>query len=269
MAGFFHEANAWRIEMSDETIYGVSRPDYQGLLLKLRAASSSMVFSGAGLSAESGIPTFRDDPEGVWEKLNPQDYASAKGFARNKLEVWKWYWDRKVSALGCEPNTAHRAIAKLQRVLPTYVGTQNVDGLLTRGGCDPVYEMHGSLFGYKCLACARPGSDEHSYVRDVVPTCTHCGGPMRPAVVWFGEALDLREFSRAEAHAANADVFFSIGTSGEVYPAAALPERAAVFGRTVVIINPAPTEHDRLTPYTFRARAGDFLPRLLADAGLT
>jgi NAD-dependent deacetylase len=92
---------------------------------------------------------------------------------------------------------------------------------------------------------------------------------MRPAVVWFGEALDLTEFSRAEAYAAKVDVFFSIGTSGEVYPAAALPERAAVFGKTVVIINPAPTEHDRLTPYTFRARAGDFLPRLLADAGLT
>ena len=255
--------------MRSESIYGVSPSDYQSLLLKLRQATSAMVFSGAGLSAESGIPTFRDDPEGVWAKLNPAEYASAKGFRQNKLEVWRWYWDRKETASACEPNAAHLAIARLQQALPTFVSTQNVDGLLSRAGCRDVHEMHGSLFSYKCLACARPSRDASGYIRDEVPRCTHCGGPMRPAVVWFYEKLDMPAFSQAERHAAEADVFFSIGTSGEVYPAASLPERAAVFRKTLVLINPVATEHDRLTPYTFRARAGEFLPRLLADAGLT
>lgn len=255
--------------MFEKNLYGVARSDYNSLLLKLREATSAMVFSGAGLSAESGIPTFRDDAEGVWSKLNPGEYASAKGFRANKLGVWQWYWDRKDSAAACEPNAAHRAIARLQQVMPTHVSTQNVDGLLTRAGCQDVHEMHGSLFHYKCLACARPAHDSSGFVRDEVPRCTVCNGPMRPAVVWFGEKLELKAFSLAEKKAAESSVFFSVGTSAEVYPAAGLPERAAVYGRTLVIINPVETDHDRLTPYAFRAKAGELLPRLLADAGLT
>jgi NAD-dependent deacetylase len=254
--------------MQTTDVAGVSGKDYQALLLKLRQSRSAMAFSGAGLSAESGIPTFRDDPQGVWAKLRPEDYASVEGFRRDMLGVWQWYWDRRESAGECSPNAAHHAIAKLQRALPTYVGTQNVDGLLTRAGCSSVYEMHGSLSQYRCLECKQEAHDSSLFSREAVPVCQNCGGPVRPAVVWFGEPLGLAEFDVAEQQAAKSDVFFSVGTSGEVYPAASLPQRSAVFGNTLIIINPAPTAHDSLTPYTFRARAGELLPKLLTDAGL-
>ena len=254
--------------MAEPDIFGVSLRDYQDLLLKIRNATSAFVFSGAGLSAESGIPTYRDDPKGMWARLNPQDYASVDGFSRNPVGVWRWYWDRKEEVLDCEPNPAHLEVARLQQVLPAHVVTQNVDGLLTRAGCSHVHEMHGNLFSYKCLDCERTPTSFSSFQRDVVPECTHCGGWIRPSVVWFGETLDVAPHLEAELHATRMDLFISVGTSGDVHPASTLPVRAAHAGKTLVIINPAVTAHDALTPFVFRGRAGQVLPKLLTDAGL-
>lgn len=251
-----------------EAVFGVPQGHYEQLLARMRSARSLMFFSGAGLSAQSGIPTFRDDDTGMWTKLTPKEYASAEGFRKEKLKVWQWYWDRKQAAQACSPNDAHRAIARLQQHYPSYIITQNVDGLLTAAGCKDVQEMHGSLSGYKCFACARPALHAERYTRDAVPQCEHCGGPMRPAVVWFGELLDNAMMKAAQNAAKRSDVFFCIGTSGDVYPAASLPELAAKWHRPVVIVNPKPTALDLLTPHCYRATATDFMNKLLEDLAL-
>ena len=207
----------------------------------LRQAKKVVVFTGAGVSAESGIPTFRDAMTGLWTQYRAEDLATRQAFRANPKLVWEWYEWRRELVAKARPNAAHIGIARLQDCVPELtVITQNVDGLHQAAGSQGVLELHGNIRRSKCFACARIAM-EWSSDRETPPRCQHCGGRLRPDVVWFGESLPERTFSFARAAAETCDFFFSIGTSSIVYPAAELPERAHRARATVIQINPLPT----------------------------
>jgi len=211
---------------------------------RLAAARRVTVLTGAGVSAASGVPTFRG-PEGLWRRYRPEELANADAFAANPRLVWEWYdWRRQVVAR-CSPNAAHRVLAGWARRFPSYaVITQNVDGLHERAGLDDVIRLHGSLWEVLCWdGCAASPPrwrDETVPFPDLPPRCPHCGGMIRPGVVWFGEALPAREVVRADA-AADCDVFITAGTSAIVYPAAGYLHLSRARGAFTVEVNPADT----------------------------
>ncbi len=195
------------------------------------------VLTGAGISAASGVPTFRGGPDSYWENERPEDLATPEAFARDTDKVWRWYdWRRGVVA-GCEPNAAHTALVDLaERVGELTIITQNVDGLHQRAGSRNVLEFHGSLWTLRCTACGREGLNEDVPL-DLLPSCGDCGGLLRPGVVWFGEGIDP-EVMRASSLAAQAcDLFLVIGTSGLVQPAAGMAMLAQRAGATVLEFN--------------------------------
>jgi len=234
------------------------------LIDKLRTARQIAVLTGAGISAESGVPTFRDAQTGLWSQYRPEDLATPEAFRRDPKLVWDWYaWRRKLVA-GVEPNAGHRALAALERQLPAFtLITQNVDGLHRRAGSRKVLELHGNLFRNKCL-------DENTTVAQwdetgaSPPRCPRCKAWLRPDVVWFGESLPLTTLREAEAAASTCEVFFSVGTSTQVYPAAELPFIALKRGATVVEINPAATPFSDYASFSLRAAAGVALPALVS-----
>lgn len=204
----------------------------------MRGAAHIAVLTGAGISAESGIPTFRDAMTGLWANYNPHDLATPEAFRRNPKLVWDWYAWRRQLVSGAAPNAGHRALAALEQMLPHFtLITQNVDSLHQRAGSRNVIELHGNLSRVTCF-------DEHVVVESwadtgsTPPRCPRCGGLLRPDVVWFGEALPRHAIRAAIAAAEQCDVFLSIGTSGTVEPAASLPWLAHRLGATVGIINP-------------------------------
>jgi NAD-dependent deacetylase len=247
-------------------------------LAHLRSAGRVMALSGAGISAESGLSTFRDPQTGYWSTFNPEDLASRRGFERNPGRVWSWYAVRRQAAARAQPNPGHQALAALQDYYPEMVVvTQNVDGLHQKACSRDVIELHGNIQRILCF-------EEHTPVdyRDQaeltaeqlaavergewlsVPLCPRCGSLLRPDVVWFGEALPRAALLRADATAASCDVCFVVGTSAIVYPAAGLPETAHRAGALVVEVNPEETE---LTPHadiSLRGKAGEVLPYLAA-----
>ena len=231
----------------------------------LRGARSVAVLTGAGISAESGVPTFRDAQTGLWESYRPEDLATPEAFARDPELVWNWYAWRRELVGGAEPNAGHYALADLeQRVSNFTLATQNVDGLHRRAGSCNVLELHGNI---SRTVCSFEYEDvEPEGLEGEPPLCPNCGSYLRPDVVWFGEALPVEAFERARDDASRSDVFLSVGTSSLVQPAASLPQSALSGGATVVEVNP---ENTPLTPhadYALQGPAGEALSALLNAA---
>ncbi|CAM3142345.1 NAD-dependent protein deacylase [Mycobacterium intermedium] len=225
------------------------------------------VLSGAGISAESGVPTFRDDKNGLWARFDPYELSSVQGWERNPERVWGWYLWRHYLVGTVEPNAGHRAIADWQKDADVTVVTQNVDDLHERAGSSPVHHLHGSLFEFRCAHCNKPFHEELPAMTEpaieVEPPVCHCGGLIRPDIVWFGESLPQGPWRHAVDAMESADVVVVVGTSAIVYPAAGLPEMALARGTAVVEVNPEPTP---LTPYvtlSIRESASRALPGLL------
>jgi NAD-dependent deacetylase len=221
------------------------------------------VLTGSGVSAESGVPTFRDAQTGLWAKYSPEELATPHAFRRNPRLVWEWYeWRRKLVA-NAKPNPAHVALAEMEKRFEQFhLITQNVDGLHQRGGSTAVIELHGNITRTKCF-------DEGTVLSswpdtgDVPPKCPNCGGLLRPDVVWFDEAMPETEMSLAAQASTSCEVFLSIGTSTVVYPAASLPFQALRSGSTVVEINLQPTPLTLQSHYVLQGAAGEIVPQLL------
>ena len=245
--------------------------DWAAVCACICQAKKLVVLSGAGISAESGIPTFRDALTGLWENFDAMDLATPEAFQRDKALVWGWYEWRRMKVLLSHPNPDHRALVQLEEYVPELtLVTQNVDDLHERAGSQNVLHLHGSLHAPRCFACNRPTDypegipeEPEGGRRIQPPCCIHCGGDIRPGVVWFGEGLPDSEWRAAEQPARTCDVLLSIGTSGLVYPAAALPSIAKASGATVVVINPNVTDQDQQATYCLRGAAGEVLPALV------
>lgn len=236
------------------------------LLDKLNNARRIAVFTGAGVSAESGIPTFRDALTGLWAQYRAEDLATPEAFQRDPVTVWNWYAWRRELMRSVQPNPAHFAIAQLERLVESVaVITQNVDGLHQAAGSTNVIELHGNIWKNFCATCGQPASQAVDS-KEVPPRCAHCSGSLRPGVVWFGEALPTAAWVRAREVLEEAEVFFCIGTSSLVEPAASLPRYARSCGRTVIQINPEATSHDEIAQYVLRGKAGEVLPALVRVA---
>ena len=235
------------------------------LLTKLASADRVVVLTGAGVSAESGVPTFRDAQTGLWANFKPEELATPRAFRRNPKQVWEWYAWRRELVAKVEPNAAHRTLAAMQDQFERFtLITQNVDGLHQRAGSREVVELHGNLGRTKCF-------DEDTVVTawadtgDVPPRCPRCGGLLRPDVAWFEEMLPEEALKLAFRRSEDCDVFLCVGTSGLVYPAADLPFRALAAGATVVEINPAPTPLSSKAHFVLAGPAGEVLPPLWRD----
>jgi len=233
----------------------------------LRHARRVTVLTGAGVSAESGVPTFRDALTGLWAQYRAEELATPEAFARNPGLVWDWYRMRRELVAGIQPNPGHRALRALEERVPDFVLiTQNVDGLHRRAGSSRVIELHGSL---ERARCSRESTIFESWEEtgEAPPRCRACGAPLRPDVVWFGELLPPEALRAAERAARNCDLFLSIGTSNLVEPAASLPWRAAAGGAEVVVIN-LTMEGQRTGPgiHHLIGPAGQVLPALLQAA---
>ncbi|MEJ8839749.1 SIR2 family NAD-dependent protein deacylase [Ramlibacter sp. AN1133] len=230
----------------------------------VRAARRIVVLSGAGMSAESGVPTFRDAQTGLWAKFRPEELATEEAFRARPQMVWDWYAARRESLAKVEPNAGHHAIAAFQQRHPgrLTVVTQNVDGLHQRAGSPGVLALHGSILEDRWLEAPRPCCAGAEPLPGRPPRCGVCGNLRRPAVVWFGEMLPARELAAAEDAAAACDLMLVVGTSGVVYPAAGLAR--ATQGR-VVIVNPQASELDDAADAVLRGTAAALLPELLED----
>ncbi|WP_256355407.1 NAD-dependent deacylase [Pseudomonas sp. PDM33] len=245
------------------------------LLDALRKARHVVVFTGAGVSAESGIPTFRDRLTGLWQRFDAASLATAEAFRADPTLVWGWYEWRRSVVHRAQPNPAHLAIAALANKVPKLtLITQNVDDLHERAGSHDVTHLHGQLERPRCFDCQRepeaalPVPDEPEAGRRVPPpACAHCGGPLRPGVVWFGESLPMDALDHAFQAAEHCDLLISVGTSGVVYPAAEIPQMAWRAGATVLHINPAPGPLHAERDFALASAAGIALPALL-DAAL-
>jgi NAD-dependent deacetylase len=226
------------------------------------------VLTGAGISAESGIPTFRDSQTGFWAKYDPQDLATPEAFSRNPGLVMDWYRWRRELVRAAAPNPGHRALAAMEKQIPHFtLITQNVDGLHWTAGSKNIVELHGSLQRLRCQnqghyakSCAYSTTD---WPEEKTPHCPLCGAPLRPDVVWFGEPLPADALDDALSAARLCEVFFSVGTSGVVEPAASLPYEALRAGAVVVEVNPQPTPLSVYAQYEFPQPAGVALPAIV------
>jgi NAD-dependent deacetylase len=236
------------------------------LVERIAAADAVAVLTGAGISAESGIPTFRD-PDGLWEKFDPQELANVEAFLDNPELVQGWYRHRRQLVEDAEPNDGHRALAALDDHVPECtVITQNVDDLHNRAGSRRVVELHGNITHNYCMDCERPADAEtvDAAIQEGTPArCPECDGLIRPDVVWFGEMLPPDAMEQAEAATREADVFLSVGTSAVVYPAAQLPIDAHGNGAYVAEINPDRTGVTEEVDEAIRGPAGTVLPALV------
>lgn len=230
----------------------------------IRSATTVTVLTGAGMSAESGVPTFRDVQTGLWAKYDPMTLATPDAWDDDAPLVWAWYQRRRAMVQAVEPNAGHRALAEWASTADVRVVTQNVDDLHERAGSTDVVHVHGSLFACRCDTCGRkrevearePGGER------VDPPRCDCGGRVRPGVVWFGEMLPQNAFAEAETRAEACDVFLLVGTSGVVYPAAGLPHIARGAGATIVEINPQETDLSDACDITVRSTAATALPEI-------
>jgi len=232
----------------------------------LRRASTVTVLTGAGVSAASGIPTFRGK-DGLWRKVRAETLATAEAFEHDPKLVWEWYDWRRGMIRDAQPNAGHTVLARWTRERSgTTVITQNVDGLHERANTHSITRLHGSIWHVRCwTGCARGREDwrdDTVPLPTLPPRCPHCGGLVRPGVVWFGESLDTSVLQRATAAAAGCDVFMAIGTSAVVYPAAELLPHARHGGATVIEINPEATNASGISDIVIRQRADEALARL-------
>jgi NAD-dependent deacetylase len=240
-------------------------PAHKEVAARLRDARRVLVLTGAGISAESGVPTFRG-AEGLWRQYRPEDLATADAFERDPRLVWEWYDWRRQRIAAAEPNAAHHALVALEARAPEFLlATQNVDGLHARAGSRRVRLLHGSLWHLRCIGCRRTTEDLRPSLPELPPRCA-CGSLCRPDVVWFGEALPRDVLYEAFAAAGKADVVLVVGTSSVVYPAAALPEAARAAGAFIIEVNPEETPLTRVASASLRGTAARVVPALVGGA---
>jgi NAD-dependent deacetylase len=240
----------------------------QALVDALRTARSIAVLTGAGVSAESGVPTFRDALTGLWAKFDPRELATPGAFARNPRRVWDWYAMRRAMVASVQPNAAHRALVTLEERAPEFVLlTQNVDGLHQRAGSREVVELHGNITRVRCSRDGTIATQWDDTDDSEPPRCAACGAFLRPDVVWFEELLPAGALERAEHAMTRCDALLVVGTSAEVYPAAALPEPVLRRGGLVIEINAGDTPLTSSATYALRGAAGILLPALVAALG--
>ena len=232
-------------------------------------AKNIVILTGAGISAESGVPTFRDVLTGLWAQFDPEELATPEAFQRDKALVWGWYEWRRKMLLNAKPNPAHFAIAQLQSEGKNVtLVTQNVDDLHEQAGSKEVIHVHGSIYKPRCFDCSAPYQFTAPPTIEVEqsltpPTCDTCGGSVRPGVVWFGEAMPMHELKHAVDAIDQCDLLLSIGTSGLVYPVAMFPTRAAEKGAIVIHVNLEPFDTRYPNSYTLQGKAGEVLPLLV------
>lgn len=235
---------------------------------RIDAETYVLVLTGAGVSAESGVPTFRG-AGGLWENRRFEELASPEGFAADPATVWRFYAWRREVAERCRANPGHHALAALERRLGDrfLLVTQNVDGLHREAGNERVLEFHGNLFMTRCADCERPPVEDRSRPTDGAPSCDECGGRLRPHIVWFGEALDHAHFATIEsffrAAVGHPFVFLAAGTSGAVFPAAGLVDAARGAGADTWLINAEPADNGHRFHHFLQGRSGEVLPKLL------
>lgn len=231
----------------------------------IASARRLTVLTGAGMSAESGVPTFRDAQTGLWSRFDPTQLASPEGFRADPPLVWRWYAWRRELVSRAEPNAGHVALAgAVARFDWCRIVTQNVDGLHQRAGSRDVLELHGSIVRMRCLdACGVVYAAPADLPVGEPPRCPRCGSWLRPDVVWFGEMLDPAVLGEAERRCREADAVLVVGTSGLVYPAAGLPLLARRSGARVVVVNPQPSGIDAAADAVVRGTAAGVLPELL------
>ncbi len=234
------------------------------LLVKKRSA---VALTGAGVSAESGIPTFRG-PGGLWTFYRPEDIATPEAFERDPEKVWRWYRMRLEKIFEAKPNPGHYALAEMERLgILNCVITQNVDELNRLAGNKCVVELHGSIRRIRCVSCGYVERlEDLSKLDNLPPKCLRCGSIMRPDVVLFGEPIPMREWTRALTETYKAEIMLIVGTSGSVYPAALLPHIAKERGSLIIEINPEETELSYIADIKIRARSGEALPEILERA---
>jgi NAD-dependent deacetylase len=230
----------------------------------VRAARHIAVLTGAGMSAESGVPTFRDALTGLWAQFDPLQLATEEAYRANPAMVWDWYAFRREMIAKVEPNAGHRALADFARRHPGRITliTQNVDGLHQRAGSPDVVALHGNIAQDKWLDPPKACCNAAAAAAGSPPHCDRCGNLLRPDVVWFGEPLPQRALDEAQAAARACDLMLVVGTSGVVYPAAGLARTAA--GK-VVIVNPHPSDLDDVADTVLRGMAAQMVPQLLED----
>lgn len=229
----------------------------------LNQARSVAVLTGAGVSAESGVPTFRGD-NGLWKQYRPEELATPGAFACDPKLVWEWYDWRRRRIAQTKPNPGHHALAEIEKRIPQFsLITQNVDGLHEQAGSRNVLRLHGSIWIVRCTSCQAEWEDRRVPLSEIPPRC-NCRGLLRPGVVWFGEALPPKIWRDAEAAAHSAELFLVIGTSAVVYPAAGLAQIAKSGGARVVEINIAETELSQGIDEFLQGPSGELLPLLIA-----
>jgi len=237
----------------------------QALVDRLTPDSRITVLTGAGVSAASGVPTFRGS-DGLWKNFRPEALATAEAFGRDPRLVWEWYAWRRFRIAACEPNDAHRVLSDWSKRFANFkLITQNVDGLHERAGTANTIRLHGSIWEVSCwqgcAASPRRWTDRTLTFAEIPPKCPHCGGLIRPGVVWFGETLETNVISQAW-NAANCDVFITVGTSAVVYPAAGFIDQARKHGAFTVEINPEATPATNTVDLALRGGAETILPEI-------
>lgn len=260
------------MESKDTGTNTSKRPESQTLKAAryVKAADSILVFTGAGISAESGIPTFREAQSGLWAIYNPQELASPEGFDQDPYQVLSWYLWRLKLIQNSEPNPGHHALVALEEYCLSsgkdfILITQNIDGLHIKAGSSQVLELHGNIFRLRCHSCSLPSNlnlSNHDLDQNL-PRCTSCSGLLRPDVVWFGEGLPEENLDIAWEKAASCDLFFCIGTSTLVQPAASLPFLAVDKGATMIEINPETTPVSKVAQMHVPNLSGKFLPEMI------
>jgi NAD-dependent deacetylase len=230
----------------------------------LREAKSVVVLTGAGISAESGVPTFRG-AGGLWKQFRAEDLATPEAFRRDPQLCWEWYDWRRGLLAEAQPNAGHYALAELERRVQKFtLITQNVDGLHAEAGSTTVLEIHGSIWTLRCTACGREWLDR-AVPLALLPRCAICNALARPGVVWFGENLNPKIWADAEEAASSSDVFLVVGTSAVVYPAAGLTPRARSAGAKVIEVNIEQTPMSALVDCALTGRAGEILPAIIGS----
>ncbi len=233
------------------------------LIEALRSSRHVCVLTGSGISAESGVPTFREAQTGLWEQFDPHELATPEAFQSDPELIWNWYrWRRELIAK-VEPNAGHKALVDLAGQVNEFtLVTQNVDGLHQRAGSQNVIEFHGNLFEDRCIVEDCVVTEDYD-ASATVPTCPACGSNLRPGVVWFGEAIPQNALQDSMTAASSCDLFLSIGTSSLVWPAAGLADTARAAGATIVEVNPDTTPLSNATDFQLNGNAGTILPELL------
>lgn len=250
--------------MSPETSQGMDNDRTRLAADLLRTAERVTALTGAGISAESGVPTFRG-PDGLWRQFRAEDLATPQAFSRDPRLVWEWYDWRRRKIASVESNPGHMILAKWENVFPQFVLiTQNVDGLHAKAGSRNIVELHGNIWKTRCTRDDAVADNFETPLKTIPPLCPSCGSLLRPHIVWFGESLDSAVISRAFAASASCDVMLVIGTSAYVQPAASLPIQARESGAKIIEINPEATPLTASADISIRGKAGDILP--LIDA---